>query len=194
MERNDNSDRFFTSKENSIITQLFYSQIINIYYCSYNYISYSFQKIMDIPLLLPDKNEIGIYKLFKDYFKEEYVYFNIKCLNCNKITTHKKEVKISKSPNILIITLKRIKFFLNNKNNIFVNFPEKLDINNFIDHEYNNNKPIYELYAIINHQGNLEFGHYYAYIKLECNKWYEFVDTLINEINNLDLSNIFYFI
>ena len=54
MERNDNSDRFFTSKENSIITQLFYSQIINIYYCSYNYISYSFQKIMDIPLLLPD--------------------------------------------------------------------------------------------------------------------------------------------
>ena len=47
---------FFKSRENSIIVDIFYNQIINIFTCSCGFESYSFQKLLDIPLLLPNKD------------------------------------------------------------------------------------------------------------------------------------------
>ena len=44
-------------RENSIVTRIFYSQIISTYTCDCNNILYTFQNILDIPLLLPDKAE-----------------------------------------------------------------------------------------------------------------------------------------
>ena len=47
---------------------------------------------------------------------------------------------------------------------------------------YNNEKYIYDLFAVCNHHGNCNGGHYTACIKNANNKWYLFNDGLINQI------------
>ena len=63
-EQNKEYHEFFISRENSIIIDLFYIQIINIFKCICGFESYSCQKLLDIPLLLPMKSrEIDLLSL-----------------------------------------------------------------------------------------------------------------------------------
>ena len=51
---------------------------------------------------------------------------------------------------------------------------------------------VYELYAIMIHQGGALGGHYYAYIKdLEDGKWYNFNDSIVREISLIDIVDCF---
>ena len=81
-------------------------------------------------------------------------------------------------------------------------FPDVLDISDFIDKEcLDNTNYLYDLYGIINHVDNFDFGHYYTYIKykkINNNNifWYEYDDTNVKEIgltiNNLNSYRLFY--
>ena len=53
---------------------------MSIFNCECNCETYSFQKIMDLPLLFPDENKniFTIEYLLKNYFKEEKVKFEEK--------------------------------------------------------------------------------------------------------------------
>ena len=59
-----------------------------------------------------------------------------------------------------------------------------------------NNRIIYNLYAIINHFGFINFGHYTSYIKLIDNNWFCFDDNKVynlkNEINKENAYILFY--
>ena len=180
-------------RENSIITRIFYSQIISTYTCDCNNILYAFKNIMDIPLLLPDKTEyINLYDSLKLYFNQEKIKVDAPCNKCkesNKMNT--KVIKISKHPKILIFSIQRILPYTNTKNNCYVNFPDTLDITDFIDEDlgkkYNSfnksGKCIFNLYSVVNHFGSLDFGHYNCFIKLKINNnWYEFNDSSTNLI------------
>ena len=177
----------FKERENSIITDIFYSQIVNTFICECNNKIYSFQKILDFPLLLPDNvPKISINDLLKNYFKIEEIDFSEPCISCKKIVKHKKEFKISRPPKILILSLQRIDETKNIKNQCLVEFPEKLDITEFIDEDCKftfRNK--YSLFAVCNHVGNMDFGHYYAYVKLNEKEWYEFNDSSVRLIGNI---------
>ena len=72
----------------------------------------------------------------------------------------------------------------NIKNNIKVSFLEILNVNDYIDKICGDKlNSLYNLYAIITHEGNLEFGHYRSYIKInDTNKWFEFNDSIVKEI------------
>ena len=59
-----------------------------------------------------------------------------------------------------------------------------LDMSNYVI-GYNKNLYNYELFGICNHEGSVMGGHYYAYIKNQNGKWYEFNDTNVKEIKNL---------
>ena len=51
---------------------------------------------------------------------------------------------------------------------------------------------VYELYAIMIHQGGAHGGHYFAYIKdIETGKWYNFNDSIVREISIMDLVESF---
>ena len=64
------------------------------------------------------------------------------------------------------------------------NFVEK-----YIDEECCNNiRTDYELYAIANHSGTIDYGHYFAYIKID-NNWYEFNDSSVHQIGRIDTSS-----
>ena len=61
---------FFSKRKSSFIIKWFYTQLINIYTCDYGEETYSFQKILDIPLLLPLSNgEYSLSTIIKNNFK-----------------------------------------------------------------------------------------------------------------------------
>ena len=174
-------DEVFRKRENSLIMDVFYGQLINIFKCECNFETYSFEKILDLPLLLPkEKVSIDIKDLLKNYFECERIKFETKCENCKKKEWHTKEIKISQPPNILILSLQRQNPRTGTKNNSYVDFTDELDMSVYLDHEcWNKNDAKYSLYGIGNHSGSIDFGHYYAYIKIN-NSWYEFNDSSVS--------------
>lgn len=51
---------------------------------------------------------------------------------------------------------------------------------------------MYELYSAMVHSGGAYGGHYYAYIKnFEDGKWYEFNDSLVSEIDEVELESAY---
>ena len=182
-------DYIFKRRESSIIIDSFYGQLINIFTCKCNFKDYSFQKVLDLPLLFEGNSSyFTIYELLDNYFKDENIQFEAKCENCGKKTIHKKEVKISRPPNILILSLQRINGRRSyQKNNCPVEFPEKLNIKNYIDVDCGHGDEYsYSLYAIGNHSGTINFGHYYAYIKLNNKDWYEFNDSMVTKMGTIN--------
>lgn len=46
----------------------------------------------------------------------------------------------------------------------------------------------YKLYGIINHKGDIDFGHYYAYIKIK-DFWYEFNDSIVKPLKTVSFES-----
>ena len=100
-------------------------------------------------------------------------------------------MEIYRAPNYLIIHLKRFKlktglFSNNNKNNIFIDFPIfDLDLSDYVIEK---NNVFYDLYAIIEHFGDLDMGHYIAKCK-NNNEWIEYNDSNVEIINSNNIVN-----
>ena len=176
----------FKNKNNSIITDIFYSQIIKIFICQCGSEIYTFQKILDLPLLIPENiNKIDIYELINIYFNKEVVNMEYICENCHKIINGGTRMKkLSRPPEVLIISLQRINSISQKKNECLVTFPDILSLYDFIDHDIGFDKEsYYQLFAIVNHQGNINSGHYFTYIKpLGRKNWYVFDDFQVKKI------------
>ena len=103
-----------------------------------------------------------------------------KCDKCsNKNAT--KMVRFWKLPKVWMVVLQRFDNTSKIRNSIDI--IEKLRINNNI--EISSATPVeYQLYAIANHYGNLNGGHYTATCKNK-NEWYEYDDMQITKIANI---------
>jgi ubiquitin carboxyl-terminal hydrolase 8 len=100
----------------------------------------------------------------------------------------KKQIQFWKTPNILIVVLKR---FDNEgeRKNFDITFPlDNLNLEKYCV-GYDKFKSKYELYAICNHQGDSNFGHYWAYCKNQNGKWYNYNDTEVSEISEQQIIN-----
>lgn len=110
-----------------------------------------------------------------------------KCPNCEENIATRNKIELYKPPKILMIQLKR--FEKGKKIKTFIDFPIKnLDISLFISNssKYYSTYPVkYDLFAVSNHSGELENGHYNAsclnYIN---NHWYSFNDKNVEIIEN----------
>ena len=83
-------------------------------------------------------------------------------------------------PKILIIHIKR---FANRqiKNCCAVDIEPTLDLTDMC---MGQNKPVvYELYAVGNHEGTLDYGHYFADCKTKTGQWHRFNDDNVTEIS-----------
>ena len=189
-EQNKEYHNFFISRENSLIIDIFYNQIINIFTCSCKFESYSFQKLLDIPLLLPNKKfKTDLSSLIKEYFKEEEIEWGTKCENCQKPgLKHFKKIKFSILNEIVIFSLQRFDPFLSMKNNLRVSFDEIIDLKDYCDIDLYKENTKYRLCGTINHIGNINYGHYYTYIRID-DIWYEFNDSIVKKIINMDYDN-----
>lgn len=109
------------------------------------------------------------------------------CRNCKEHVQAKKKLQLYKLPPILFINLKRFKHnqggYGDSKLEDEVNFPlEGLDLSPYqINQDKDTPEPIYDLYAVSNHYGNMGFGHYTAYGKAKNGKWYDFDDSHVSE-------------
>ena len=160
----------YESKDCSIIHSLFTS------FLSYTYVNKEtnlveftkYEPHFMIELSIPLVDNIRIEDCINFTFQNEL----LDTLWHDEKTNEKKQLikktDFSYYPNILVIHFKR--WIQMKKNKQIVHFDEILKLNN----------EIYELFGIINHEGNIFGGHYFSYIKK--NKWFLFNDTNISEI------------
>jgi ubiquitin C-terminal hydrolase len=89
-------------------------------------------------------------------------------------------------PDIFIIDIKR--WYNNGKKKQTLVSTELLnvDFSKYV-HGYNKENYVYDLYGVCNHSGGSGGGHYTAHIKNANNKWYEFNDTSVEEISEMDI-------
>ncbi|CAG7729234.1 unnamed protein product [Allacma fusca] len=142
---------------------------------------------------------IGLDDCFQRYCQKEYLQGSesINCDRCSRNQDSTKQLKFREVPAVFLIHLKRFKHRgQSEKINNPVRFPEHLDMNpytsDYDEGPLNSPSPIdeiprvsrnvenrYALYAVVNHQGSYDGGHYYAYIRNARQNWYMCDDTNI---------------
>jgi ubiquitin C-terminal hydrolase len=161
-----------------------------------NYLSLRPEPYMLIHLPIPSKEEVNIKNMDKnvtlfDCFNKQCecellegdnAWFNE---NENKKQNVNKRLLFWSLPNIMIIDIKRFITSMNGKskkNQQFIDIPiNDVDFSKYVE-GYAKETYIYDLYAICNHHGQIDGGHYSATIKNSNGKWYNFNDTQVTEI------------
>ena len=141
--------------------------------------------MLDLPIPARKKN-ITLVDCFDYYTNTELLEETEQYVNDEGKKVIAKQIQFWKFPEVLIITIKR---FTNSvrKNQCLVDFPlDNLDLSKYVV-GYDKKSFQYELYGICNHSGGVMGGHYFAYVKNGNNKWYEFNDATVKEINNASL-------
>jgi len=166
-----------------------YSEIVSLFYGIHiseisslesNYINKTPESFIFLNLEI---NGDTLYDCIDNYTKEEFLPCKIEVdEETKKRENVKKKIYFWNLPQILIITLKRFDNN-NNKNLKIIDIPyDNLDLNKYtIGYDKKNN---YELYGVCNHMGNINMGHYTAYIKKK-KEWYCFDD---NDIEKVDFN------
>ena len=88
-------DNFFKMRENSFIIDLFYIRQINFFTCNCGYVTYSFEKYLDLPLLIPLDGDKNLKNILKDYLKTSTSKWEKPCLSCNLTYNHTKDIKFN---------------------------------------------------------------------------------------------------
>lgn len=113
------------------------------------------------------------------------------CELCKKRTDAHKRLEYGKLPQVLIIHLKRFKVRCK-RNRIkiskMIKFPRVLQLDT-VDKEQHT----YKLYAVINHSGEIEHGHYTAYCK-EMNQWLLFDDSKVTPAEDAQLDTSYAYV
>lgn len=168
------------------ITRRFFS---GIYYskvtclnCDYSSICFEYFDVLSLSITETDKSLTDC--LNREFNSEEILHGSeqYKCKLCKTLVDAKKQLRIYKTPEILIFHLKRFvsqnEFFIKNKHTI--TFP--IDLLVFLGNNY-------ELYGIVEHNGELNGGHYNSICKnFINNKWYKFDDEQIAYLDSIDNS------
>jgi len=143
-ELDDEYDDIFRERENSIVIDTFYGQSVSIFECmECNYESFSFCKFLDLPLLLEERNsEQDLNSLMNKHFQSEKIQWESPCENksCGRKTMHRKKLKLTSLPDILILSFQRYSNRLNRKNNCKISFKNEIDLNDYTDNIYSSGK------------------------------------------------------
>jgi hypothetical protein len=177
----------YETKNKSIIHRLFTSFLLVIY-SNVNKQVFEFEKIepnFTIELSIPNLAQPTIYDCFEETFKLE-IMDDTWLDDKTGITKHlSKQTYLCYLPQILVIHLKRWDYQFN-KNHNTVRFDEIINIHKYTKY-INEDMCNYELFGVINHQGNVQNGHYLSYIKKK--DWFSFDDTSITKIDIKQLNN-----
>jgi ubiquitin C-terminal hydrolase len=149
---------------------------------------------LEIPI--ETQNNLDISDCLNNFYKLETLDNENKlfCDECKIKVNASRKIYIWKKPKILIILFKRFDYLRRIKKCNTILFPiNDFDMNSYISplaENITDNK--YNLIAIGNHHGNMNFGHYYAYC-LNNDNWYEFNDSSVSrKANNNIVTNSAY--
>ena len=122
---------------------------------------------MDLSVSLPKRGKVKLTDRLKNFVKPEKLdYDGYSCKECGAMVSMVKELKPYRLPKVLVIQIKR--FELGRKLDNVVEFPSTLDMS-----PYSKSEGTYRLYAISNHIGSLNSGHYISQVlDPATNQWY----------------------
>ncbi|KAM4624535.1 ubiquitin carboxyl-terminal hydrolase 22 [Polymixia lowei] len=128
----------------------------------------------------------------------------IKCSGCHSYQESTKQLTMKKLPIVACFHLKRFEHSakLRRKITTYVSFPLDLDMTPFMasskesrmNGQYQqtatdpfNNDNKYSLFAVVNHQGTLESGHYTTFIRQHKDQWFKCDDAIITKATIKDV-------
>ncbi|CAG2175103.1 unnamed protein product, partial [Oppiella nova] len=161
----------FQRNNDSIITDLFYGQYVSSIHCTVcPKISLKFDPFVYLSLPIPIKHtDIHLTDCLRLYTAPEYLSHpnSWYCPKCKTNREARKQIHFWRLPHIVIIQLKRFCFDVNScpeKITGFVDFPlYNLDLSPYClsDPSFSS----YDLYAVVNHYGDVNGGHYTAFCR-----------------------------
>jgi ubiquitin carboxyl-terminal hydrolase 4/11/15 len=111
------------------------------------------------------------------------------CPRCKEHRRAAKKLELWKTPDILIMHLKRFSSagYRRDKLDVLVDFPiENLDLTSRVIETEEGKSEIYDLFAVDDHWGGLGGGHYTAFAKnFEDQKWYEY-NGMLSSLRSMD--------
>lgn len=122
--------------------------------------------------------------------------------NCDKCKTKgnaMKQLKIWRTPNVLIIQLKRFStkivqhnnrmFATTSKNNRHIQYPMLLNFTKYNSHDVSSPLTLYDLVGVVEHSGELRGGHYTAKVKDSIGEWYSYNDASVDKVSSEEIVN-----
>ncbi|XP_050390499.1 ubiquitin carboxyl-terminal hydrolase 22 isoform X3 [Patella vulgata] len=132
----------------------------------------------------------------------------IKCGKCQCYQESTKQLTMKKLPVVACFHLKRFEHSTgyHKKISTFVSFPDELDMTPFMSSSRNDNNGFsnqiiqdmptslscdnkYSLFAVVNHCGTIEVGHYTCYIRLHKDQWFKCDDHMITKATITEVLN-----
>ncbi|XP_059809116.1 putative ubiquitin carboxyl-terminal hydrolase 50 isoform X2 [Hypanus sabinus] len=175
--------------ETSIVTRLFQGQLSYVKLCLNCYHnSNQTETFLSLSLPMPPDRICSIQDCFRLFFKEEVLSLRDRpyCSFCSQKQDQLECIQLLKAPDIIIIHLKRFESGDNGNRKLssMVTFPlEDLDLTQYTTTPATQH-PKYQLYAVVNHTGTLESGHYTAFCKNPLTQnWHEFNDAKVTSIS-----------
>ncbi|XP_022216427.1 ubiquitin carboxyl-terminal hydrolase 8 isoform X2 [Drosophila obscura] len=187
----------FTKAKESIILHLFYGQMKSTVKCvACHKESATYECFSNLSLELPpNANQCQLNQCMDMYFSGERIH-GWNCPNCKTKRDAIKKLDISRLPPVLVVHLKRFYADPSNtgayvKKQNYLRFPlQNLEMNPYIARAESRavTPKTYQLYAVSNHYGTMEGGHYTAFCKsVNYGRWYKFDDQVVSV---LDTSNV----
>lgn len=182
------------NKEYSKILEIFYGQYHSKLTClKCNKYSNNFDPFCLITLPIT-QNCNNIYDCLDEFTNNEILDTDNqwKCEHCNNFSNAQKNITFWKLPKILIIVFKRFNYGIStSKINRKIDFPlDNLDMTKYVN-GYQKYESNYEAFGIINHTGQLNFGHYYSYCKNLNYNWYKYDDEDVIPLSSINLDNTY---
>ncbi|KAF0852793.1 ubiquitin carboxyl-terminal hydrolase [Andalucia godoyi] len=194
----DQSERWwnhFRARNNSVVLDTFGGQLKSTVKCTKcKTKSVAFDPFLDFSVPIPKKyttkNSCSIDDCLKEFFGVEDLGGNDKvfCKKCQKPREMEKQLALFRHPKILVLHIKRFSQsgFTYSKINTDVSFPmSEFDLSRHLDPDAKKlcqelGKPVYRLFAVVNHFGTASGGHYTAY-GLRNNQWNLFDDSSVSD-------------
>ncbi|KAK3893812.1 hypothetical protein Pcinc_002393 [Petrolisthes cinctipes] len=145
-----------------------------------SHVSLTFEPFSVVSLSFPGSNKCTLRELLNHYYKDANIEY--KCCKCKTMRNSIRKLDVWKLPPLLILHLNRFEHdVLMKKKQNYVDFPlDNLDLSKHVC--YSNRYTKFDLYAVSNHYGTMDGGHYTAFCKSPDNKvWYKFDDHEVYE-------------
>ncbi|KAM7534096.1 hypothetical protein Aperf_G00000110976 [Anoplocephala perfoliata] len=180
VENNNNNNRSTTGHPtpsdvncNCIVHQVFFGDLESVIsYQGCDHRSSTVDPFLDLSLDVAQRGSTSLAACLSSYFRPEVIDGTLPCSQCNVNRRAVKQFYLLNLPNILIFYLKRC--HQDTKINTSINFPVELDLTPFVTQLAERKftwQDRYSLYAVLNHCGQTNSGHYTAFIRSEPGSW-----------------------
>jgi ubiquitin C-terminal hydrolase len=172
----------------SPVADLFNLRTVSIVKCSICATSSAtFEDQAQISLELQDNTFVRLDDCLKRHFKVELLQNDSRwnCPRCKRPQVATRQTFIWRMPKTLVIHFKRFSQYGNEyvKNDTNVHFDiEALRLDHYLHENAPQQKSLFSLYAVTNHTGTLNSGHYTSYVRSQ-HRWLKFDDDFVSEVS-----------